>query len=255
MSKPSHYLFLSLLAALFLCSCQKKTEDYPSDNLSDYVPLATGKYITYRLDSTVFKSFGTVPEIHSYQEKHVVDAQVPDAMGRPSYRILRYIRDTAGTGPWQPSGSYFITPLRNTLEVIENNLRIVKLTLAIQQDNTWKGNRYLPDEPMSGLYTFSNDVDMSTWDYTYAGINDTMHLKNGIVDSVITVNGIDRYMNAPVTNESAIGFKDYIKDRYARGIGLVYQEFIMWEYQPPHENVPVGQTTGFGIRRSMIDHN
>ena len=45
------------------------------------------------------------------------------------------------------------------------------------------------------------------------------------------------------------------KDRYARGIGLVYQEFIMWEYQPPHENVPVGQTTGFGIRRSMIDHN
>ena len=255
MSKQPIRLLLPALMALCLFSCKKQTEDYPTDQLAAYVPLKTGKYITYRLDSTVFKSFGTVPEVHSYQEKHVVDSLLPDALGRSSYRVFRFTRDTAGTGPWQPAGSYFVTPLRNTIEVTENNLRVIKLTLPIQKDNTWKANRYLPDEPMSALYTFSNDLDMSTWDYTYASVQDTIHLKNGVVNDVITVNGIDRSFNAPVMNENSIGYKDYQQDRYAKNIGLVYQEFIMWEYQPPHENVPVGQTTGFGIRRSMIDHN
>ena len=254
MNKQTRHLVLFTLLTLVFFSCKKSTEDYPTAQLSEYQPLATGKYITYRLDSTVFKSFGTVPEVHSYQEKHVVDSLLPDALGRPSYRVFRFIRDTSGTGPWQPAGSYFITSTRNTIEVIENNLRVIKLTAPIQENNTWKGNRYLPDEPMS-QYTFSNDLDMNTWDYTYGTIDDTIHLKNVVLDSVITVNGIDRAFNAPVTNQNGIGYKDYIQDRYAKHIGLVYQEFIMWEYQPPHENVPVGQTTGFGIRRSMIDHN
>jgi len=99
MNKQTRHLVLFTLLTLVFFSCKKSTEDYPTAQLSEYQPLATGKYITYRLDSTVFKSFGTVPEVHSYQEKHVVDSLLPDALGRPSYRVFRFIRDTSGTGP------------------------------------------------------------------------------------------------------------------------------------------------------------
>ncbi|MBS1656200.1 MAG: hypothetical protein JSU05_15210, partial [Bacteroidetes bacterium] len=49
-------LLLALLPGL-LVSCGKKTEDFQTEAISDYVPLASGKYITYRLDSTVFTNF------------------------------------------------------------------------------------------------------------------------------------------------------------------------------------------------------
>ena len=93
--------------------------------LSDYLPLQVGKYITYELDSTIFTNFGTVVAVHSYQEKQVFDAQVPDNLGRPSYRILRFLRDVSGTQGWSPAGAYFITPTDKTVEVIDNNLRVI----------------------------------------------------------------------------------------------------------------------------------
>src|SRR4051812_34002609 len=116
---------LSLLALIFgwilAPGCKRATEEITSEPLSDYMPLEVGKYITYRLDSTVFTSFGTNVEIHSYQEKNVVDAQFKDLLDRPSYRVLRYLRDAAGTGPWTQAGSYYITPAGQTMEVIEHN--------------------------------------------------------------------------------------------------------------------------------------
>ena len=150
---------LNFIAAALACftffSCTKKIENYNSAPLSDYLPLQVGNYITYRLDSTVFTNFGTVTAVHSYQEKQIVDAQITDNLGRNSYRILRYIRDTAGTQPWSPAGSYFITPTGKTVEVIENNLRFIKLALPITQDFSWKGNNYLPTDPYLSNYSLN----------------------------------------------------------------------------------------------------
>lgn len=253
--RADRFLLLTLaVGALLVSSCSKK-EDFSTEPLSDYLPLKSGQYITYRLDSTVFPSFGTISEVHSYREKKVVDTIIADALGRPSYRIFRYLSDTAANAPWTPSGTYLVTPTANSMEVIENNLREVKLIQPIRQDVTWKGNRYLPDAPYEAQFSFSNDLDIADWDYTYAAVNDTMMLNGHVINNVLTVNSMDRAVNAPVVNQSGIGYRDYLQERYAKGIGLVYQQFIMWEYQPPHQNVPVGQTNGFGVTRTMIDHN
>jgi hypothetical protein len=79
---------------------KKETEEFKTEAIADYMPLAVGKYITYRLDSTVFTNFGRNEEIHKYRVKHVVDAQITDNLGRPSYRILRYLSDSLGHQPW-----------------------------------------------------------------------------------------------------------------------------------------------------------
>lgn len=136
------------------------------------MPLAAGKYITYRLDSTIFTNFGRNTEIHSYQVRHFIESTFMDNAGRPSYRVIRYIRDLAGTQGWQASGVYFITPLSNQVEVVEDNLRFIKIHLPIKQDYTWKGNKYLGNDPYEALYPFTNDDDMSDWEYTYENTND-----------------------------------------------------------------------------------
>lgn len=248
--------FTLILASVFLFSCDKKTEEFQTDTLLDYTMLAPGKYITYRLDSTVFVNFGRNTEVHSFQEKHEVDAQVTDNLGRTAYRIFRYLRDTAGLSPtWTPAGSYLVTPTNNSIEVIEDNLRFVKLVLPVKQDITWKGNRFLPDEAYSPLFSFQNDFDMADWDYTYTSLGETIQLNGQTIENVLTVDGINISSNVPVTDLNSYGFIDYMQDRYAKGIGLVYQEFIMWDYQPPNQSATTGYKTGFGIKRSMIDHN
>jgi hypothetical protein len=258
-SKQLHLLTTALACFIFI-SCDKTTEKFESVPLSDYLPLQVGKYMTYELDSTIFTNFGTVVAVHSYQEKQVFDAQVPDNLGRPSYRILRFLRDVSGTQGWSPAGAYFITPTDKTVEVIDNNLRVIKLVSPITQDNTWKGNRYLPNEAYSSLYGFSNDFLMSDWDYTYSSIDGSLTVKGKNYNDVLTVDGIDEEFNAnaenfTVINNSSIGYVNRVADVYAKNLGLIYQEFIMWEYQPPNGANQAGSRVGFGIKRSIIDHN
>ena len=245
---------LALFSFLAFFSCKKETETFQTEALSDYLPVQTGKYITYRVDSTLFTSFGTVTVVHSYQEKHVVDQMTTDNNGRPSYRVFRYIRDTAGTGAWQPSGSYYIISGTASIEVVENNLRFLKLAVPIKQDNSWKGNRYLPSDPYGPAYTFSNDDNMADWDYTYANTDETLTLNGKTIPNVLTVQQADESVNAPVTQPSAYGYINYAVDKYAKGLGLVYEELTMWEYQP-NTGGNGGYKTGFGVKRSMIDHN
>jgi hypothetical protein len=251
-------LITATLACFVFFGCNKTTEEFKSPPLSDYLPLQVGKYITYRLDSTVFTNFGTVTAVHSYQEKQIVDAQITDALGRNSYRILRFIRDTVGVQPWTQAGSYSITPTDKTVEVIENNLRFIKLVMPLKQDNSWKGNRYLPDEAFGPLYSFGNDQGMEDWDYTFSAVGGSLVVKGQTYNDVITVDGIDESFNAnsggtTVIDPGVIASVNYLQDNYAKGIGLISQQFIMWEYQPPSS--PTAGKQGFGVKRSIIDHN
>ena len=250
------FLFLAI-AASSISSCDKQTEDFETEQISDYLNLQPGKYITYRLDSTVFTNPQRTEETHYYQEKHVVDALLTDNLGRPSYRIFRYLRDTSGTQPWAPSGTYWVTPLRNTMEVIEDNLRSIRLILPIKQDETWKGYRHLPTNPYGGntIYgdEFNNDDNMFDWDFTYESIGESMSLNGQTVNDVLVIKHVNESANVPVTDANSYGFINYSEDRYAKGIGLVFQNLIMWEYQV----IPGGAKykVGFGVKRSMIDHN
>ncbi len=247
---------LAVIAFSFsFTSCEKETEEFKTDVIADYMPLAVGKYITYRLDSTVFTNFQRNIEIHRYQVKHVVDAAVPDNLGRPSYRILRYLRDSTGTQPWVENGTYFITPLADQVEVIEDNLRFIKLHLPFKLNTDWKGNKYLSDKPYASLYNFSNDDGMNEWDYNMERFDETAAIGGKAVKDVYTIFQIDEKMNAPVTNYAVAGWRTLATEQYAKNIGLVSRDYILWEYQPNTNGVGVGPTEGFGIKMWMIDHN
>ena len=215
------------------------------------MPLQPGKYITYRLDSLIFTNFGTVAVTRRYQMKHVVDAQITDNLGRPSYRVYTYIRDSAGTQPWSASGSYFVTPLATQAEVIDDNFRVVKLHLPIREGYEWNGNTYLADDPYFPSYDFINDNDMKDWDFIYDVYEPATSFRGNNYTNVYTVLQQDDHFNAPVTDFNTVGYKTLSIEKYAKSIGLVYKKYEIWDYQTD----PTDHYTGFGITLWMIDHN
>jgi hypothetical protein len=335
--------FLLIIASLFFSGCKKQTDTiedtaYQTERLSEIMPLGVGKYILYQTDSLVFTNFQRTEEIHSYIEKDTVDAAFTDAMGRTSYRVTRFLKDIAGTN-WFSGGTYFVTPTAKTTEVIEDNLRFVKLVLPLKQDVTWKGNLYLPTDPYDGRFNFGNkDTD---WDYKFSQTNGTFSYNGTQLDDVVTVTAIDTSfiidtvavtnttvnltgkstvylsgnVNGPITitadapksfpmtltvynrtnvtatlddisipanmmrtyeyvngewtfgSRDASGARiDYLDpvlpnafqyrlvEKYAKGIGVVYQEYTLWEYSAgitPDKSFLVG----FGVKRRMINHN
>ena len=243
----------TVLLITLLIGCKETKEDLTREAPADYLPLKTGKYFTYRLDSLVFTQAGRGEETHYYEEKNVVDAQITDNLGRPSYRIFRYIRDTAATQAWQPAGTYFITVSNGTVEVIEDNMRVVKLVSPIKEGTVWKGNRYLSDDPYESKYSFSNDDNMEDWEFSIKAAGETVKLGTKTFNNVITIQSIDESLNAPVTDTKAFGSKSFSEEKYVKGIGLIQQELILWEYQPPTS--VSGFKVGFGVKRRLIDYN
>ena len=240
--------------SVLLWSCEKKVEDFKTEPVTDYMPLEAGKYFIYQTDSTVFTNLGRTEEVHSYQEKDVIDAQVTDNLNRTSYRIYRFLRDSAGTGPWVAAGTYLITPLQESIEVVDNNLRTLRLVSPIAVGTTWKGNRYLPTKPYSSQYSFNNDDNMADWDFTIDSTNETVTLNGIAYNDVIKITSADESINVPITDPQSYAARTLSVDQYAKGIGLIYQEYVLWEYQPnPGGSSPY--QIGFGVKRTLLEHN
>ncbi len=129
----------------------------------------------------------------------------------------------------------------------------MKLISPVKEGTTWKGNRFLGPEPYAGKYNFSNDDNMGEWDFAVKRDNESMVLNGITVTNVVSIPSIDESLNVPVTDAGSFASRSLSIDKFAKNIGLVYQEFILWEYQPNPGSSPY--KIGFGIKRSMIDHN
>lgn len=242
-----------LFIGIQLAGCEKD-DGFTSDAVADYMQLQKGKYILYRLDSLRFTDHGQSAITVSYQAKDVVEDSVTDNMGRGSWRVVRYLRDLNSTveTDWVPLMTYLVTPTSNSIELNENNFRYIKLTTPVREGRSWKGNGYLPDNPYQILFEFSNDEDMQDWDYTYQDVSTSLTLGNKTYDNTISVLQIADSANLPIqTNVPAS--KTYWIEKYAKGVGLVYKEVEMWEYQPPTSQS--GYRHGYGLKLTILDHN
>lgn len=252
-SLRNYLLAFSILIGLGSCTSEKETLSFAE--IADYAPYSVGKYITYRVDSLVFTNFGRTIEIHKYQMKHVVDATFTDGMGRPSYRIIRYITDSTASTPWQPDGTYFITPVNDQLEVVEDNRRVIKLHQPIRAEYTWKGNRFLPNDPYEPLYNFSNDDAMADWDFRIDGDPTTFTHRGNTYSNVLTIDAVDEAFNVPIVNQNVYASLSRSVEKFSKNIGLVYRQHELWEHQPNTGGSGGPYKVGFGITQWMIDHN
>lgn len=238
---------LLVLAAVVITSCSKKTEVLSFENIQDYNLQVPGKQITYKLDSTLYINFGTKDTVVSYFVKDSVMAQITDNLGRTAYRIFRYSRQSANA-PWNPINTFETVPTDNTIEFIENNNRFIKLKQPLRNDFSWKGNTYLD------TYSLLSDIKyMDDWDYTYQNVDGPLALGTVSVDSTITVNERDEEIGN-VNDANSYSEKNLSIEKYGKGIGLVYRNFLHREYQPPTPGHG-GYKLGYGVTMTMISHN
>jgi hypothetical protein len=232
------FSFTVIASVIIFSACKKTTEEFVTAPLSDYFPLTVGKYITYSLDSTVYYSnFGLTATVNSYQVKHYVDARITDNLGRPAYRIIRYLRSSP-TAAWAADNTFTAVSTENSIEFIENNLRFLKLKSPIRQDYTWKGNSYINTSSTSPFLKFYFD-----WDYYYDSINMPAKIGTLTIDSTIKVAEIDtRDAIETIFSEA----------KYAKGIGLVYRNFL---YTNKGNATGTFSDASYGVTLKMIDHN
>jgi hypothetical protein len=328
-------LLMILFVLVFAGCSDKKDQEFTVTQASSYFDLQPGKFIIYRVDSTVFTQQGRSEETHVYQEKDFINSQTTDGMGRPSYVVYRYLRDSSGTTPWSSAGTYLITPFNGVVEVNEDNMRVIKLVSPIKDGYNWKGNTFLATEPYYTKFpaNFGNDDNMNDWNFTITKTGETVTVNGKTFSDVVTVNQVDeknlpdtitvlnnkadigatmqsiwlvgsatdtvrlnpalprsgalsiynrtskpakigsfitepgkgrsfeyfngawRYANNrdSVYNDPPFATKSFSEEKYAKGVGLIYQELILWEFQPNIGGTPF--KVGFGIRRSILDHN
>jgi hypothetical protein len=241
--------FFIYIGVLFLLpGCEKKTETFNTLPLSDYYPLVKGKVYYYRLDSTVPAPFGTALLVKSYLAKDTIEATFTDNEGREAFRIFRFIRDTAQTTPWVFASTYIATPVNNRMEYVDNNLRFIKLVAPVTNDYSFKAHTYIDTKSLNSMVPYLDE-----WEYTYANVNAPFTVRGRTFDSTVTVLQHDETTPEGPFNPNSYQQRNYGVEVYAKGIGLVYKEFLHWTYQttPPPSKFEDGS---YGVKLSLISY-
>ena len=225
MKKQLYPFLLIAFASLLLTRCNSKN-DLVSAHINEYTNLGVGKFITYKLDSTVTLPFGVGFTVHSYIVKDSIEGMITDNLNRPGYRIVRYTWDAA-TKTWNSSNTFMAIQTSNKFEYTENNMRQVKLVSPIADNFSWKGNSAIATSP---FHFTSDDANYLDWTFAYSNVGMPFTVGNQNFDTTITVVQHDSSDNKPFYVNSLSNYSSSY-EVYAKGVGKVFQDLISWEYQ------------------------
>ncbi len=238
--------FILYFLIIIICSCNKNNP-LITDTPADYYPMVVGNYIIYRMDSLKFFNVGSTDSIISYHAKEVVDDTITDNLGRLSYRVIRYLSDTNEIAPWTPSIAYMVTPLSGSVEVVENNLRFIKMVTPVQNGVNWMGNSYIDTKSADSPVPY-----MDGWDYTYSNTGQPFNVLMGTVPISVIVNEANSVTGLGDSSYTQTVFSEEV---YGKNIGLIYKQFLYSVYQSPNVEYPSGATIGYGLTFNMVSHN
>ena len=177
----------------------------------------------------------------------MVDSLTTDNLGRPAYRIFRFLRK-ADPDAWVPSGTFMAILTTASMEFTENNMRFIKLKFPLDDGFTWKGNAYID------TYSLNSDVKyLDDWDYVYQNVGQPATVGAFNLDQTLTVNQRDETIGDP-SDPSAYSEVNFGQEQYAFGIGLVYRKFFHSEFQPDPSPGYIADGS-YGVTLTMIDHN
>jgi hypothetical protein len=226
-------IFLTLTIACFACR-QEQSESTPRYDIHEFYPLQVGAEYTYLVDSIYHDDFNEKIDTFQFQLKEVYTDTFVDLNGDLSYRLERYKRfrnDSIAYEnlDWQISDVWWVTKKENSIERVEENLRIVNLTQPISDRQEWNGNVY---------------NQRGFWEFEYDSI------LGEFKDFTNTVKVVQRQLP---TNQIAV--ETYL-EYYSKDIGLVGKIIIDVESQNSASPLPVIQRVekGFQYRQVLVDY-
>jgi hypothetical protein len=241
-------MMFRILFICFICfsiSCKKETEEFISESVFYYQPLRVGGTYFYRLDSFVTKPNSSVFEKHSYSLKDSIESVFSDNAGKMNYRVYRYFRDTLNVQEWKFMNAYTWTVNDDKLEMTENNLRFIKLASPLNTSTTWLGNAYIDTKSPNSTFNFLNN-----WQYRYEDIGTSFSVRKGLIANTITVHQADETdPKEPFSPSLDFHDRNYSVEVYAKGIGLIYKEYMHWTWQKNPN--PGFQPNSYGITLNL----
>ncbi len=212
---------LSLVLAVG-CGGDDPDEFTPTDFGYDYLPLTVGDWIEYKVDSTVYDDFTQSVDTFTFFHREQIVESYDDLEGREVYRVERFRKESEGD-TYRRILTFELLQTAQRAERKAFGQRIVPLTYPVSEGRTWDANAFNTDQSQ---------------DYEYLS-----------VDDLESINGLDfqqsvRVLQANDTDNFVI--REYAEERYARGIGLIYQENLFIETQ-------FGIDSGLHMIRSIVD--
>ena len=247
------FLFLATLFTVSLFSCKKADEDEPvTENADAYFPLEKNKYIIYNVDSTIWDDQLCVKISNKYQIMYTVADTFTDGQGRLSYRIDTRIRKKT-EDPWTTQDVIYVTNTKAQTELVQKNLRFIKLVYPIQEGRNWEGNALISSIDTPYMY-------FAGWQYRYDNVGDDFNTGEIIYNNTITVRQVDITENDPETIPNKPALRTYGKEVYAKGLGMVYREYYHWTYDETalannDPNNPNRCRKGTGVVMKAVTHN
>lgn len=237
------FLVLGIIATTSLFSCKRKVDT--TVNISnEYFPLEIGRFVTYRVDSTIWSSFDCANNTrfsHRYMMYTVADT-FRDDQERLSYRIDVHAR-MEDTMAWTPYKVVYATLNPASVEVVESNYRFIKMVFPVKDGITWKGNTYIPAGD-------ADNMDYLNWQYLYSNTGKSYFNGLATYDKSVTVNHVNdgiNYNDADTT--SSYADRTFSQEVYGYNIGMVYREVTNWDRQPG------SCREGYTVTMRAIDHN
>lgn len=260
------FAFVVLSFTHYSCGDNTVTENLTLKEGYNYFPLEIGKYITYQLDSIVYRGQSGsdcifVQDTASHFLKEEVVNIFEDNTGTVNYIIERFTSQNQN-GPWQVTDVWYTKKTETKVERVEENLRFIKVVFPIREGTAWNGNTFFQD---TTIVIGGETIDFyKHWSdqYEYQSIDIPEEFNGVMYDSVLTV-----IQSGP--SENKINHRVSI-EKYARGIGLVYKEMKILDTQCAIA-ICDGDTTGLAycndipweekaergliLRQSVVDHN
>lgn len=215
---------LTVLSALIFVfsSCTRRV--IPSEDVDlgrEYFPLFVGHFIEYEVDSIKYNDFDKRIDTFHYQLRDEIVSEFDDNEGRKSYLVNQFKRPDA-TFQWSENMTYYITPTDYNLEVVEQNVRFIKLVFPIRVNTKWNGNVYIATQtPELSWY--------NGWLYNYSNINEPYNTGYQNFANTVTVNEASEY--AGDSTGTVYSTRTFSRERYAKNVGLISREMVHWDYQ------------------------
>jgi hypothetical protein len=242
---------LVCLSTIFL-SCKKQVDSLKSESIGDYYPLKIGNSIIYSVDSTIYTNLGTSKTVRSYIMKDRVDSIITDNLGRPSFKVRRSIRSSSDTTKWIDTYSYLVTfdTIKQRIELVENNLRFIKLVSPVVNGMQWNGTSFINTVGNPELQYLAD------WRFTYENVRRPFSVNGISYTETITINQRNDSIGSP-SNKNFYFELSRSKEVYSKSIGLIYREFLHETWQPANGSSAAGyyESNSYGIKLSILSHN
>ncbi|MDP1726501.1 MAG: hypothetical protein Q8M15_06925 [Bacteroidota bacterium] len=201
-------------------SCKKSIPAETLDMGYAYFPIDTGLTWIYHVDSISYNDNTQSIDTFRFFLMERISGQVADQLYKNHQIVERYVRKN-DSDTWHARANSYILKTANNVQVVDENIRIVKLIFPLGNVQSWNGNMY--NDKIRQTYSLQAlNAPYNTGDTTYLNSVTVIH------DPPINV--IEEIL---------------IKSVYARDIGLI-------SFSNTYINTQVSGKSGYRVSQKLI---